>query len=224
MKAKIVTAILLVGSIAPLVFAGTATAWHPVGKITKKVQNITVNGAAMDADTATSAVDVKTGDSLKYIITVRNDGKVDANGMNDMADVVLTDTLPAGVELIDNPSQREIRAELGTIKPKQEVTKEYAVKVTTKENKLVIENKACFTGDSTVKDSPQSGCDVAVIKTNIPQTSSTTTPPPATPVVQAAVTTIPNTGIGNVLVLGLVTTAVGYAGALRLSSKRLSRQ
>jgi len=84
-----------------------AYAWHPEGRITKQVQNVTANGALSDADTPATAVAAKPGDTLKYVVTVRNDGAVDKSGDNDMAQTALKDTLPTGVELVSKPSMRE---------------------------------------------------------------------------------------------------------------------
>jgi len=211
-----VTSVALAAAIVSPAFA-----WHPEGQIIKSVQNVTTGSALSDANNASSAVAAKPGDTLKYVIVVSNAANND--GENDMADTVLKDSLPTGVELVSNPSQRQITADLGTIKPGKSVTKEYLVKVTAQKDG-VIENKACFTGDSEVKDNPQSGCDVANIKVTVPPV---VTPPapvtPVTPVTPPAPVTpqqpaeLPKTGPASVILLGLAATAAGYAlNVLRL--------
>lgn len=192
-----------------------ALAWHPVGKIVKKVQNVTTGSALSDANV--DAVAAKPGDTLKYVIEVRNDGTVDERGYNDMAKTVMTDTLPAGVELIATPSQRTITENLGLIKPKQMVAKEYLVKVvSTKDG--VIDNTACFTGDSTANDKPQKGCDNAKVKVVVPPKTPPVVPtPPATPTLPA---TIPATGPEAILGMIAGVTAVTYGAFAYLRSKR----
>ena len=154
MKAtKVLVLASLIGVVSASTVSATALAWHPKGVITKSVMNQTAGGQLSDANDANAAVTAKTGDTLKYVIEVRNDGQ--AGDGNQMFFTKLTDTLPAGVELASNPSQREISEDLGTIKPGEKVTKEYLVKVTSTKDGDVIENKACFTGDSEVKDNHQ---------------------------------------------------------------------
>lgn len=166
-KAKLVSSALFASVMAVTTVATPALAWHPDGAIVKYVTNQTTGSAKSDANNAATAVAAKPGDVLKYTIEVRNDGAADSKGYNDMAKTVLTDTLPAGVELVSNPASRTITENLGTIKPGQKVVKEYTVKVTASKDG-VIENKACFTGDSTVNDNPQKGCDVANVKVTVP--------------------------------------------------------
>ena len=92
-----------------------------------------------------------------------------------MAKTVMTDTLPAGIELASNPAQRTITENIGLIKPGQKVTKEYLVTVTA-ETDGSITNTACFTGDSTVNDSPQQGCNPAVVTITVPEVETPVTP------------------------------------------------
>lgn len=155
------TFVLAVANISP------ALAWHPEVEVVKKVQNQTTGSALVDANDASSAVATKPGDVIKYVIEVKNVGKPSSNGHNDLAFTVLTDSLPAGVELATNAAQRTINESLGTIKPGQKVTKEYQLKVTSQTDGAVIVNEACAKGDSTVKDHPVSDCDKAVIKVSI---------------------------------------------------------
>ena len=217
------TNVILAAAVVTIVAVGglstSAFAWHPKGVIVKKVQNITTGSALSDADTAAQAVTAKPGDTLKYVIEVRNDGAADSKGYNDMAKTVMTDTLPAGVELVGSPAQRQITENLGLIKPGQKVTKEYAVKVTAN-TAGTIENKACFTGNSTANDNPQSGCNPAVVKVTIPTPPVTTTPTPKLPVVDMPVE-LPKTGAAeNVFLAAITLGALFYAISRYVVSKR----
>lgn len=216
---KVITTLVVLAS---MLFTQKVLAWHPVGVVVKQVQNQTTGTSLQDANDTTHAVDAKTGDVLRYVIEVRNDGNTDARGYNDMANVVLVDTLPAGLELISDPAQTEIKVELGTIKPKSKVVKEYLVKVTENVNRKLIENKACFSGNSTANDNSQAGCDVADIITNIPQTSSTSVTK-VIPVVKSAVKSLPNTGPGSTFGMIAATASIGYISSLIFLSKRSQR-
>lgn len=201
---------LAVGAIAGALVLGIASpalAWHPEGKILKEVQNQTAQTALADANGAANAVAAKPGDVLKYVITISNVGQPDSRGYNDMAKTVMTDTLPTGVELVSDPSKRTITENIGLIKPGQKVAKEYLVKVTSTKDGDVIENEACFTGDSTANDRPQKGCDVADVKIGVPPTTpEKPEQPKETPQV------LPATGAG-----AIVSSVVG-AGALVYSA------
>ena len=179
---KVLLSAGIIGVVSIAALASIAYAWHPKGSITKKVQNVTAGSELSDADTEGTAVAAKPGDTLKYVITVRNDGAADSKGWNDMAKTVMTDTLPDGIELASNPSQRQISENIGLIKPGQSVTKEYLVKVTASTDGT-IKNTACFTGNSTANDNPQEGCNPAVVTVTVPETPVTPTTPetPETP-------------------------------------------
>ncbi|HET6747368.1 MAG TPA: hypothetical protein VFH06_04660 [Candidatus Saccharimonadales bacterium] len=222
---KVSNVLLSAAIVGVLTVAGlstTAFAWHPKGVITKKVQNITTGGVLSEADAAGTAVAAKPGDTLKYVIEVRNDGAADSKGYNDMAKTVMTDTLPAGVELVNNPSQRQITENLGLIKPGQKVTKEYLVKVTATKA-TTIQNTACFTGNSTANDNPQQGCNPAVVTVTVPKTpevpiTPTTPTPTPTPEMPAE---LPHTGLGeNVALSALVLGAGVYAAYRYMLSRR----
>lgn len=211
----------------------SAVAWHPEGKIVKKVQNVTAQGTLNDANDEGSAVAAKPGDVLNYVITVSNAQTKD-DGMNDMTNTILKDTLPEGVELVSNPGARTITENLGTLKPKQSITKEYQVKVTASKNG-VITNKACFTGNTAVNDNPQQGCDNAVVKVTVPkeepkpEAPAPTTPKnpetpkpevvkPETPPAPAA--DLPQTGPASTITVVLAAVALGYI----VRMKYLARQ
>ncbi|SRR6266550_561566 len=227
MNSKLFAGAAVTTVIAASVIASPVFAWHPKGVIIKYVQNQTTNGAMSDANDAAHAVAAKPGDVLKYTIKVSNNGSADERGYNDMAKVVMTDTLPAGVELVSDAAQRSISVDMGTIKPGANETREYLVKVTAGKDG-VVENKACFTGDSTANDNPQKGCDVADIKVTVPPV--TPPQPPVTPVppVQpapssegaTAPTELPATGPVSIVGGVAGVTSLGYAAHAYLRSKR----
>jgi uncharacterized repeat protein (TIGR01451 family) len=215
-----VSTLLVAGAVASPVYA-----WHPKGVINKSVQNMTAKTGASDANDVNTAVTAAPGDVLTYTIIVANNGAPAANGDDDMAKTVMTDTLPSGVELVGNPSQRTITENLGTLKPGQSVTKTYSVKVTDTKDGDEITNKACFTGNSLVNDNPQSGCDVAIVKVKVPVTPTPTpTPTPTgTGQVLPAATTLPNTGVRTFAapLLGVLTATVAYILHLRSTKRRV---
>jgi len=220
---KVLLSAGLIGIVGVASLASTAYAWHPKGSITKKVQNVTTGSALSEADTEGTAVVAKPGDTLKYVIEVSNTGAADDRGYNDMAKTVMTDTLPAGIELVSNPSQRQISENLGTIKPGKSVTKEYLVKVTS-ETAGAIENTACFTGDSTANDNPQHGCNPAVVTVTIPETPVTTTPEtpeaPSTPAPETPAE-LPHTGMAeNIVFSSFALGLVVYVAYIYVSSRR----
>lgn len=235
-KSKALLGVGITGFVAAvtIIAPAPAMAWHPKGVIVKKVQNITTNSVLADANDAGQALAAKPGDTLKYVIEVRNDGEKADDNSNDMAGTKLTDTLPAGVELVSGPATRNIQEDLGTLKPGQKVTKEYTVKVTSTQNGALIDNKACFNGDSEVKDNPQQGCDTAKVKVNVPpetpkqpetpkpETPATETPKTETPAEQPAAESeenLPQTGAESLGALA-GTSALGYAAHTYVRSKK----
>lgn len=219
-KALVVTGVVSLGLAAAVV--APAFAWHPEGKIIKKVQNVTAKSALSDANSESDAVAAAPGDILTYVITVSN-AQTNDDGKNDMVNTVLTDTLPDGLEFVSNANERKINENLGTLKPKQSVTKQYQVKVTAAKD-VTITNKACFTGNSAANDNPQNGCDTAVVKVTVPEKPTTPETPttPVTPATPAApetpttpteiptTTSLPNTGPASTIALGIVTVVAGY--------------
>lgn len=202
--------------------SSTAFAWHPKGQISKTVQNTTTNSAVGESVTA------KPGDILKYTVTVSNVAAPAQKQYNDMAFTVMTDTLPAGVELVSNPATRTIREDMGLILPGKTVALAYMVKVTSATDGAVIENKACYTADSVVKDNPQKGCDVAKVTIDVPTPPVTPELPktpetpvtPVTPVVEQPATLVA-TGVGsNVAIIALLAAVAGYVGRMTFLQRR----
>jgi len=225
--------IMISAAVAVVVAASNVAsvyAWHPKGQITKSVQNQTTGSALSDANSASAAVSAKPGDVLKYVITVKNTAAPADKQYNDLAFIKMTDTLPSGVELVANPASRTISEDLGSLTPGKSVTREYLVKVVTSvKNAQVIENKACFTGDSVVKDNPQAGCDTANVKVTVPETPKPETPKPETPKPEApkpevlgetAPTVLPSTGIESVIGGATGIGALTYAAANYVQSRR----
>lgn len=202
---------LAVGVTAP-VFA-----WHPEVKITKYVTNVTEGGKKEDANDAPKAVSVKSGDIIVYTIVVENPAKPAKNEYNDLHFTKMTDNLPDGVELVDNPAKRQIVEDLGVLKPGDKVIKEYKLKVTSTKNGDIIRNEACVTGDSKVKDAPRKDCDPAVIKVKVPSKPEQPKEDPKEPEV------LPTTGPAGAMIGAGAVTALGYVGnLLRLKYRRNS--
>lgn len=229
-KAKILAVVGIVGLFAALVTATPAMAWHPKGQIVKKVQNITTGSELADANTEAEAVEVKPGDIIKYVITVSNTAAPASKQHNDLAFVKMTDQLPEGVELV-SVKTRTISEDLGLIVPQKSVTKEYQLKVTSEIDGDIIINKACFTGNSVVKDNPQQGCDTAVIRVKLPpeepkipetpKTPETPEAPKETPKTPETPAVIPKTGPEAAVLSGAVgLSSLSYAGYSVLRSRR----
>jgi len=216
-----------IGAVTILTVSQSALAWHPQGVVSKKVQNISTGSALVEADSTSTAVAAKPGDTLKYVVTISNNGAADDRGYNDMAKTVMTDTLPAGVALTTNASQRTISETIGTIKPGQSVTKEYTVKVTAGTNST-IQNTACFTGNSTANDNPQRGCNSAFVTVTVPKTPTVPTTPmtPAAPTPQLPAE-LPHTGtteniLGSAVVLGILYYALHHYVVSRRAKRIVS--
>jgi len=184
-----VASILIATAIATPAFA-----CHPAGSIVKEVQDQTTNSVLEDANTASTALTVNSGDTVVYTVTVKNTGAAASNGDDDMTNVVMTDTLPSGVQLVSAPTQTKIIENLGTIEPGASVTKTYAVKITDTTNGDVITNTACYTGGSVDNNDNQQGCDSAVVKVNVPVVAPTTTTTPTITSTPSTPTALPDTG------------------------------
>jgi len=111
----------------------------PFPQIFKRVRNDRT-GVESDGDTIQSAVKVQPGDPITYSVTVTNQGNGPLN------ETVVTDSLPAGVELRDNPQNRDLSVNLGTIEGgggRKNI--KILAKVTSKKDKECINNIAKFT-------------------------------------------------------------------------------
>lgn len=218
-KLHLLSTSLLAGVVIAGSLGASALAWHPEGRIEKSVQNQTANSQLKDF------VEAEPGDVLKYVIEISNTGKSDSRGWNDMHYTELKDTLPAGVELVSNPSQRQITESLGKITPGQKVTREYLVRVTSDKDGDLVTNKACFTGDSEVKDKPQKGCDDAKVKVSVSEPEEPAEEPAkeakeTEPQILTAATTLPKTGAGSLVGVFAGVTGLGYAAHRFISRKR----
>lgn len=89
------------------------------------MQDQTTNSAVVDSNNASTALAINSGDTLVYTVKVSNTGAAASNGDDNMVNTLMTDTLPTGVELVRNPSERTITENLGTIAPGQLITKAY---------------------------------------------------------------------------------------------------
>lgn len=154
---------LIAGVVMALSPVTPALAWHPEGQIEKYVQNQTTG-----TDLGEYA-EAAPGDEIRYVIEVSNTAKDHSKGYNDMYYTVMKDELPEGVELVNDPSTRIIEEDIGVVKPKETVSFEYTVTVTSEIDGAEIVNEACFEGDSEVYDRPQQGCDDATIKVVVPE-------------------------------------------------------
>lgn len=232
---KLASGLMVSGVIPALLIYGSASAWSPTGAISKSVQDVTTNSALVPASSDATAMEVHPGDIVKYEVVISNTAQAASDSQNDMADTVFTDTLPSGVQLISDPSMQSINENIGTVQPGQKVVKDYTVKVTDKTDGDILINKACYTGNSIVNDSPQNGCATSEIKINLPATQSTPTPstpassaptPPSHSPTPAPATTaapsrasskMPNTGPGDFAApaLALLATFAGYLYSIR---------
>lgn len=206
--------------------ASPAFAWHPEGEIVKEVQNVTQGGQLADANSAEDAVMAHPGDTLKYVITVRNDGDHHSKGWNDMHFTEVKDQLPAGVELLEGDTDKD----LGVIEAGKSKQYAFTVKVTANEDSSVICNTAQFTGDSEINDQPQSGQDDACVEVDVPpvpeepQTPVTPqepeAPTPETPLGKGeAPKELPSTGPGAFIGGLLGVSSLGYLGHVYLRSR-----
>jgi uncharacterized repeat protein (TIGR01451 family) len=228
-KASILVAAISVG--VTLLAAQPALAWHPEVDVKKSVQNITAKSALADANTNSAAVAAQPGDTLKYVIEISNPAKAADNKWNDLVKVTMTDTLPAGVELVSNPSQRTLTEKIDRLVPGQKITKEYTVKVTSKNDATYINNNVCVDGNSEANDAYRKDCDNAIVKVNVPVTPKPEEPKPEEPKTETPVETpkeevpaeLPATGPEAFVVTGLGISAAAY-GAVRAARSRMLKK
>lgn len=149
-----------------LSLAGSAFAWHPDGEIVKEVKNLTQNSGWEDANSAASAVTAEPGDTLKFRITVKNVTDHPANGYNELWYIKVTDNLPAGLTLV---SGRTGNNSLENLSAGEQASYTFTATVNQSvSDGEVVCNTASFTGNSEVRDNPQSGSDDACVEVNVP--------------------------------------------------------
>lgn len=210
-----------------MLVASPAYACTPVGAINKSVEDLTTGSALVHATDDAHALSVNSGDTLEYVITVSDNGTPESNGNDDMVNTVMTDVLPAGVQLISNPSQTTVTDNIGRIAAGKSVTESFEVKVTSTDDGAYILNRATYTGNSVNGNDQQSGCDTAIVQVHVPAPTPTPTPTPVTPTPTPTPTppapqALPNTGPGNVVLPAAAVSALGYAGYL-FRAKRLAK-
>lgn len=200
--------------------------------ITKSVQNQTTNSAVAAADTKEDALQAKTGDILKYVIELKN------NSDKELKTIKITDSLPAGVELVSNSAQRTITEEIAAIKAGESVTKQIIVKVTAGKDGDIIDNQACFTATLDSETTEQHECNSAAIRIGEkpaeqqpapaptkpeteakPEAKPTETPQPAA---TAKAEDLPTTGPSDVIapLAAISTGALGYLSRLLVLKRR----
>ncbi|HSX00737.1 MAG TPA: LPXTG cell wall anchor domain-containing protein, partial [Candidatus Saccharimonas sp.] len=183
----------------------------------KDVMNQTAQGAFADADTTGSAVVARPGATLVYRIVVAD---LATGDQDQMINTKVTDTLPAGLQLVSQDSFN-----LGTVAQGKSKTVTITAKVTANTN-TTITNQACFTGDSADYKLPQKGCEVAVVKVVVPDPTPTPTPsvtPTPTPAILSATTKLPDTGATGTIstIAGLLAMAV--AAVVYLKTRQSAR-
>lgn len=151
-----------------------ALAWHPEGKITKEVQNVTLNSAYADANESSSAISARPGDTLRYRITIVNPAAPAESQYHDLASIKSTDTLPVGVTMASGSKDKDFGSTVVVPQNTQgngtkSVSYDFTVKVNTDVNDgTLICNTAAFTGNSITNDAPRFGEDKACVKVTVP--------------------------------------------------------
>jgi uncharacterized repeat protein (TIGR01451 family)/LPXTG-motif cell wall-anchored protein len=207
--ARRLTQVAVAATALTVMGAGIAAACHPQGVITKNVKNLTTNSANAAADTTATAVVAHPGDTLVYTISVSNNA---TGNQDELINTLITDSLPAGLSLVKTDSYN-----VGTVGMKKTVSRTVTVKVTATTAGLIT-NTACFTGDSVDHKVPQKGCDVAIVKVEVPTPTPTPTPTPIpTPVPTPIPTPVPTpTGQGEVLSTSVLPQTGGEAASTAL--------
>jgi uncharacterized repeat protein (TIGR01451 family) len=203
------------------VIATPVLACYPQGKIVKTVQDNTTNSAAIH-NTSSSPLTVDQGDTLTYTVTVSNQETQEGDQHQaDMTNVVMTDALPAGVQLVGDPSETTITENLGTIPANGKISREYKVTVTATQDGTELTNKACYTSESNLgKNYNESNCDYAYVKVHVPAVPPTTPTAPTTPTTPTTpATTLPDTGstaLSTSIFVGGATVVAYILNVLRL--------
>lgn len=166
-------------------------------KITNTVQNLTLGGPPVDANTSALASNARVGDSLQYSISVTNTSPKGIFGGNELTGVKVTDGIQQGVEYSANPAAKTVSIDYGTIPAGTSITRKFEVKVLASASSTVMQNMACYTTTAQFFKASDKGCDTAftrvasattVVKSANPKPvakaaapAATPTPSPATP-------------------------------------------
>lgn len=142
--------------VSPIVFSRSAYAQNPSGVITMTIQDLTTGSTITQSTSYVFAPVVNTGDELQYQVLLSNQGS--SPGNDQMVNTVVTNQLPAGLSLVS-----EDNLNVGTLDASQQAYLNIFVTVTATSAGL-IQNQACFTGNSITGSSPQSGCATSFVK------------------------------------------------------------
>ena len=147
----------------------------------------TVKGTTLELNTGKSAVleqtivatvggeeikdgdTVKTGEIIKYTVTIKNNGNEDATGVSIVGNIPdgtnyieynkniekPSESIPSGEPetLVEDTTKKQVKIENQTIKAKSQITLEYMVKVSTSENKEISATIATTNGKGETKES-----------------------------------------------------------------------
>lgn len=142
------------------VYSVAAHASQPVANISKQVQNVTQGTSLKDANDSYDAITANTGDILKFVVTVKNVGKYDRNGNNDLYNTKVNDTLPDGI----SPDSGTLNRSLGQIKPGSYKRYDFTVKVTSSDDSEVLCSVSDLTGSNKTNDQTLKHSDKACVK------------------------------------------------------------
>lgn len=211
------TSVLIASSVVAPVLA-----WHPQAEITKSVQDVTSNSQTVSAmaavniykktdnQIASQVLTVAPGDTLKYIVVVKDPAPAASNKYDDFANAKIIDTLPQGVQQTNSTALEQA---VNDIAPGQQKSYEYDVKVTDQTNAAILTNKACVTGSSANNDvTGLEACASVSVKVTVPPVPAPTpTPTPAPSPTPTQPTSLPNTGAGNAIFpIAGMTIAISY--------------
>jgi len=140
---------------------------------------MTKKQALGDGEATTSQIQVKTGDKVTYYITVSNKGNLEAT------DVIVSDTIPAGMAVIENSISDKGVLKDGTItwtvdelKANESITVSFSVNITETEAGAKLKNVALSThgNDSTTPEVPEQSNEVILeyIVASAPKTGDST--------------------------------------------------
>lgn len=164
-----------------LLMQSRASTSQPEGKIVLTVRNVTANSPVADAKNPANATQAKSGDIVQFTVKVSNNAKPSSGGYSDLLNVTVSDELPAGLVLANNPSAHAVNLDFGTIAAGDSATKQFNVRImpTSAAKNTMVRNQACYTASNNYSSADlQSGCDFALV--HLRAVATTPTPPPAT--------------------------------------------